>query len=175
MSGWPTTRARASACVGPVLAGDSAGGGLALALTMMLRDAGEPMPAGLVMLSPWTDLTMSGESIDRLAEHEVMLARPGLEFMAARYAGALPRADARVSPLFGDFQGLAPMLVQVGGHEVLLDDSRRLAARAEQAGVAATLQVWEQECHVFQAMPLRSAAAAAVLEICAWIGALPDP
>jgi epsilon-lactone hydrolase len=157
-----------------ILAGDSAGGGLALALTMILRDAAEPLPAALVLLSPWTDLTISGASIDALAEHEVMLGRPGLEFMAARYAGSLSRSDFRVSPLFGDFRGLPPMLIQVGGHEVLLDDARRVAQRAEQAGVAVTLQVWDRQCHVFQATPLLEAAASAISEICAWTGAQPD-
>src|SRR5690606_13495999 len=91
-----------------ILAGDSAGGGLALALAMTLRDADEPLPAALVLLSPWTDLTISGETVDTLAEHEVMLTRPGLEFMAARYAGSLDRRDCRVSPLFGELRGLPP-------------------------------------------------------------------
>jgi epsilon-lactone hydrolase len=157
-----------------VLAGDSAGGGLALALTMLLRDAGEELPAGLVLLSPWTDLTISGESVDRLAEHEVMLQRPGLEWMAARYAGSLARDDARASPLFGRFEGLPPLLIQVGGNEVLLDDARRVAERAEQAGVAVTLQVWAQQLHVFQATPMLEAAASAITAIASWVGALPE-
>src|SRR5689334_142844 len=84
-----------------ILAGDSAGGGLALAAAMCLRDAGEQGPSGLVLLSPWADLTMSGASIDALAHYEVMLRRPGLELMAGRYAGALSREDPRVSPVFG--------------------------------------------------------------------------
>lgn len=153
-----------------ILAGDSAGGGLALALTMTLRDAGEPLPSALVLLSPWIDLTVSGESVDRLAEHEVMLARPGLEFMAARYAGVLARADPRVSPLFGRFEGLPRMLIQVGGHEVLLDDARRLAERAVAAGVTVTLQIWDRQNHVFQATPMLESAASAIAEIAAWIG-----
>jgi epsilon-lactone hydrolase len=152
-----------------ILAGDSAGGGLALALSMSLRDAGELLPSALVLLSPWTDLTISGESVDRLAQHEIMLARPGLELMAARYAGALARDDARVSPLFGRFEGLPRMLIQVGGHEVLLDDARRAAQRATAAGVAATLQVWDHQNHVFQATPMLEAAALAIAEIARWI------
>ncbi len=152
-----------------ILAGDSAGGGLALALTMQLRERDEPLPAALVLLSPWTDLTISGESVDGLAEHEVMLTRPGLELMAARYAGPLPPSDPRVSPLFGDFHGLPPMLIQVGGHEVLLDDARRAAAAAEAAGVDVTLQVWDRQCHVFQATPMLEAAGSAIAEIGAWI------
>jgi monoterpene epsilon-lactone hydrolase len=158
-----------------ILAGDSAGGGLALALTMLLRDAGEPLPSALVLLSPWTDLTISGESVDRLAEHEVMLARPGLELMAARYAGPLARDDVRVSPLFGRFDGLPPTLIQVGGHEVLLDDARRAAHRAAAAGVAVSLQVWERQVHVFQATPMLESATLAIAEIREWVGAQARP
>jgi monoterpene epsilon-lactone hydrolase len=154
-----------------ILVGDSAGGGMVLALTMLLRDAGEPLPSALVLLSPWTDLTISGESVDRLADHEVMLARPGLELMAARYAGKLARDDVRVSPLFGRFEGLPPMLIQVGGHEVLLDDARRAAQRAAAAGVAVSLQVWDRQVHVFQATPMLESATLAIAEIRAWVGA----
>lgn len=152
-----------------IVAGDSAGGGLALALSMSLRDADEPLPSALVLLSPWTDLTISGESVDALAEHEVMLARPGLELMAARYAGPLARDDVRASPLFGRFQGLPRMLIQVGGHEVLLDDARRAAQRARDAGVPVTLQIWERQVHVFQATPMLEAASVAIAEIRAWV------
>lgn len=157
-----------------ILAGDSAGGGLALALAMRLRDAGEQLPSALVLLSPWTDLTISGESVDRLAEHEVMLARPGLEWMAARYAGALARDDVRVSPLFGSFEGLPRMLIQVGEYEVLLDDARRAAQRASDAGVATTLQIWERQVHVFQATPMLEAAAAAIADVRAWVDSAHD-
>lgn len=152
-----------------ILAGDSAGGGLALALAMLLRDRGLALPRGLVLLSPWTDLTLSGDSIDELAEREVMLRRPGLEFMAARYCGDLDRRDFRVSPLFGRFEGLPPTLIQVGGHEVLLDDARRAAERAEAAGVNIDLQIWERQVHVFQATPLLAAASDAVRAIGSWI------
>src|SRR5690606_30873910 len=121
------------------------------AAAMALRDGGDVPPSGLVLLSPWTDLTMSGDSVDALAEHEIMLRRPGLELMAGRYAGSLQREDPRVSPLFGRFDGLPRMLIQVGGLEVLLDDARRAAAAAEQAGVAVELQVHDGQAHVFQA------------------------
>lgn len=156
---------------GAILAGDSAGGGLALALAMHLRDLGEVLPSALVLLSPWTDLTVSGESVDRLAEHEVMLARSGLELMAARYAGTLARDDPRVSPLFGRFEGLPRLLIQVGGHEVLLDDARRAAQRAAAAGVAVTLQIWDQQNHVFQATPMLETAGVAIAAIATWINA----
>lgn len=152
-----------------LLAGDSAGGGLALAAAMCLRDAGEPLPDGLVLLSPWSDLTMSGATIDTLAQYEVMLRRPGLELMAGRYAGSLPREDPRVSPAFGRFEGLPPMLIQVGGHEVLLDDVRDVARKAEQAGVAVQLQIYPEQVHVFQATPMLEAGAAATQAIADWV------
>lgn len=153
----------------PLLAGDSAGGGLALAAAMALRDGGDVLPSGLVLLSPWTDLTMSGDSVDALAEHEIMLRRPGLELMAGRYAGSLQREDPRVSPLFGRFDGLPRMLIQVGGLEVLLDDARRAAAAAERAGVAVELQVHDGQAHVFQATPMLEAAAQAIAGVAAWV------
>lgn len=157
-----------------ILVGDSAGGGLALAVSMALRDAGEQLPAGMVLMSPWTDLSMSGASVDALAEHEVMLQRPGLELMAGRYAGDLPREDPRVSPLFGRFDGLPPMLIQVGGHEVLLDDARRAADAAREAGVAVELQIYAGQVHVFQATPMVETAATAIRAIAAWVAGL-DP
>ena len=155
-----------------IFAGDSAGGGLVLAATMALRDAGEVLPAGLVLLSPWTDLTLSGASIDALAQHEVMLQRPGLELMAGRYAGALARRDPRVSPSFGAFAGLPPILVQVGGHEVLLDDARGVVETAQAAGVRAQLQVYAGQVHVFQATPIIAAGAEALDDVGAWVEAL---
>jgi monoterpene epsilon-lactone hydrolase len=154
-----------------LLIGDSAGGGLALAAAMCLRDAGAPLPAGLVLLSPWADLTMSGASVDALAQHEVMLRRPGLELMAERYAGTLPRQDPRVSPTFGVFEGLPPTLIQVGGHEVLLDDARDVAGKAERAGVAVELQIYPEQVHVFQATPMLEAGAVAIQAIADWVAA----
>jgi monoterpene epsilon-lactone hydrolase len=154
-----------------ILAGDSAGGGLALAAAMCLRDAGGALPAGLALLSPWSDLTMSGASIDALAHHEVMLRRAGLELMAGRYAGALPREDPRVSPAFGQFEGLPPMLIQVGGHEVLLDDARDVASKAARAGVAVELQIYPEQVHVFQATPMLETAAEATQALARWVSA----
>lgn len=152
-----------------VLIGDSAGGGLALALALALRDAGETLPRALVLMSPWTDLTLSGESIDRFGEQDTFFRRPGLELMAGRYAGALERRDPRVSPLWAELHGLPPMLIQVGGEETLLDDSTRLAARVLAAGGEATLQVWAGQGHVFQATPMLAAAGDAIDAIAAWL------
>jgi monoterpene epsilon-lactone hydrolase len=155
-----------------ILAGDSAGAGVALAAAMCLRDMGEQGPSGLVLLSPWADLTLSGASIDALAHHEVIFRRPGLELMAGRYAGTLARDDPRVSPVCGDFRGLLPrMLIQVGGHEVLLDDARAVALAAEQAGVEVELQIYPEQVHVFQATPMLEAGAVAISAIADWIRA----
>ncbi len=157
-----------------ILSGDSAGAGLVLAAAMCLRDANAPLPGGLLLLSPWADLTLSGASIDALARHEPVFRRPGLELMAGRYAGTLPRDDARVSPIHGDFHGLPPMLIQVGGHEVLLDDARMVARKAEQAGVAVELQIYPEQVHVFQATPMLEAGTAAISAIADWARSAPQ-
>lgn len=152
-----------------VLIGDSAGGGLALALALALRDAGEPLPRALVLLSPWTDLTLSGDSIERFGEQDTFFRRPGLELMAERYAGTLDRRDLRVSPLWADLHDLPPLLIQAGGEETLLDDSTRLAARVREAGGEVELQVWAGQGHVFQATPMLAAASEAIDAIAAWL------
>ncbi len=158
-----------------VLAGDSAGGGLALALTQLLCERGEPLPRALVLLSPWTDLTLSGASIERHAGEDLLLSRAGLELMAGRYAARLGAEDPRVSPLLGRFEGLPPTLIQVGGREVLLDDSLRVAERARAAGVELALQVWEEQGHVFQATPLLPAASEALDAVAAWLSEALSP
>jgi monoterpene epsilon-lactone hydrolase len=152
-----------------VLIGDSAGGGLALALTIVLRDAGEPLPERMVLMSPWTDLTLSGPSIDRQGEADVFFRRAGLELMASRYAGAIDRRDPRVSPLWAELGGLPTMLIQAGGDEALLDDSTRLAERVRAAGGEVHLRVWPGQGHVFQATPMLTAADLALAELAAWL------
>ena len=134
-----------------VMAGDSAGGGLALACLLALKAQGKPQPAGAVLLSPWTDLTASGESVGTRAQADPMIDGNVLVPMADLYRGD---ADVPgVSPLFGDLAGLAPMLIQVGDLEVLLDDSTRLEKRARAAGVDASIEVFEGAFHVFQHNP----------------------
>jgi monoterpene epsilon-lactone hydrolase len=152
-----------------VLSGDSAGGGLALALAMALRDAGERLPERMVLMSPWTDLSLSGESIDRQGEADVFFRRPGLELMAGRYAGTIERRDPRVSPLWGALEGLPAMLIQAGGDEALLDDSTRLAERLGEVGGIVDLQVWAGQGHVFQATPMLEAAGEAITAIARWL------
>jgi epsilon-lactone hydrolase len=133
------------------LAGDSSGGGLALATLVALRDAGEPMPAAAFAISPWTDLALTGESLRTRAAVEVMLQPDGIPETAALYlAGADPR-HPYASPLYADLRGLPPVLIHVGDAEVVLDDSTRFAARAREAGVDVTLEVWDEMPHVWHA------------------------
>jgi len=135
------------------IAGDSAGGGLTVATLLAIRDAGLPMPAAGVCLSPWTDLTQSGASYRSRAEADPMITKAGLDTMAAAYLDGGSADDPIASPLFADLTGLPPLLVHVGDAEMLLDDSVRLHERAVAAGVDATLQVWDDMIHVFQAFP----------------------
>lgn len=132
-----------------VVSGDSAGGGLALALLLTLREAGIPMPRAAVLLSPFTDLTCTGESLKTREGIDPWLSSTLLEPMIARYLGDHDRRDPRVSPVLADLSGLPPMLIHVGDHEILLSDSTRLAERARAAGVEVELQVWPELWHVF--------------------------
>lgn len=123
------------------VSGDSAGGGLALSALLQLRDRGLPLPAGAILLSPWTDLSVSGASVDERRDRDRWLTRAHLEQWAAYYAGAVPRRQPLLSPVFGDLRGLPPLLVFAGEDEVLLDDARRVVAGAIGAGVDARLLV----------------------------------
>lgn len=136
-----------------VVTGDSAGGGLALAVQVALRDAGKPLPAGAVCISPWTDLTLSGASIQSKAAVDPVLDADSLERYAMLYAGERDRSSPLISPLFADLSGLPPLLIQVGTDEILLDDATRCAERARQAGVEVSLEVWDEMFHVFQLVP----------------------
>lgn len=148
-----------------VLAGDSAGANLALALLHAVKAAGEPMPACAVLLSPVVDLTMSGASFVTHARRDPVFSLSTLLALRSLYIGPEQMLDVRASPLFGDFRGLPPLLLQAGSEEVLLDDSVRTAARAHSAGVDVTLEIWERMPHVFQAMPVLPQAAAAAKRI----------
>jgi acetyl esterase/lipase len=131
------------------IAGDSAGGGLTVATLLALRDAGDPLPAAGVCLSPWLDLTLSGESMTSRADEDPLVTREGLEKMAALYLDGADPHTGLASPLFADLAGLPPLLVQVGTAETLLDDSVRFAARARAAGVDVELEPWEDMIHVW--------------------------
>lgn len=132
-----------------VLAGDSAGGGLALATAIALRDRGIHLPAGLVCIAPWVDLTCSGNSMATCARRERVLSPAGLAIDARLYAGAQALDSPLVSPLFADLSGLPPMLIQVGADEVLLDDATRLVDSARSSGVTVNLEVWQRLWHVW--------------------------
>ena len=132
------------------IAGDSAGGNLALATAIAIRDAGLPQPAALVLISPWLDLSHGGETIRSRAQREPMLNAPWLDVCARRHAGGLPLTDPRISPLFADLKGLPPMMIHVGSEEILYSDSERLAQRAKAAGVEVSLHCFDGLWHDFQ-------------------------
>jgi len=130
--------------------GDSAGGGLTLALLMRLRDLKEALPACAWLASPWTDLTLSGDTLATKDGVDPLLHRPYLEELAQAYVPAgIDRRDPRVSPLFGDLAGLPPLLIQVGSNETLLSDSTRLASAAGAADVSVTLEIWPRMIHAW--------------------------
>ena len=130
------------------IAGDSAGGGLTLSTLLALRDRGMQLPAGGIPLSACTDLTMAGESM-RSEEDPICSARAMPVFADLYLGGADPR-NPLASPIFGDYTGIPPVLIQVGEHEMLRDDSVRVAARARADGVDVRLEVWPGMVHVFQ-------------------------
>jgi len=131
------------------IAGDSAGGGLAAALLLALRDAGDPSPAAAVCLSPLTDMAFTGESMKTKAKVDLILdGRKEIQF-APMYLGKTDPLAPLVSPLYADLRGLPPLLIQVGSDEILLSDSTRLAEKAKAAGVDVTLEVWEGMQHVW--------------------------
>jgi acetyl esterase/lipase len=132
-----------------VFAGDSAGGGLALVAAMAHHALGLPEPSGLVLLSPWADLTNSGPSYGLKANVDMIVKKSRLNEMASAYAGEAFTHDAAVSPLMGDFTGLPPIYVQVGSEEILLSDSIRIAEQAGLTGVTVSLEVWPHLPHVF--------------------------
>ena len=132
-----------------VLCGDSAGGGLAVAALVALRDAGDPIPAGAALISPWTDLTFSGASHDARLEVDPMCSRASLSPSADAYVGEGDPKAPLVSPAHADLAGLPPLLVHVGDHETLLDDSTMLAERAAAAGVDVELWVAPEMIHVW--------------------------
>jgi acetyl esterase/lipase len=131
--------------------GDSAGGALALAALLLLRERGIALPAATVLFSPWLDLAVSGPTITSRAALDPLTSGEDLRAAAALYLAGADPATPLASPLFGDLRGLPPTLVQAGDHEVLLSDATRLAERAEAAGVALTLDVWDEMWHVWHA------------------------
>lgn len=132
-----------------VVAGDSAGGGLALGMLLRLRDEGEELPRATALMSPWTDLGATGDSMSTNASVDMMSSADVMRGLGALYAGA-EVTNPYASPVEGDFTGLGPIYIQVGGHETLLDDSTRVRDKAQAAGVSAQVEVFPEMQHVFQ-------------------------
>ena len=133
-----------------VLAGDSAGGGLVLAVLLNIRDEGLPMPASAYLLSPWTDLGVSFASHETKKDVDSVIERGFLENLASAYAGEENLKDPRISPAFADLRGLPPLLVHVGSFETLLDDALTIVRNAAIADVPVKFTVWPGYYHVFQ-------------------------
>jgi epsilon-lactone hydrolase len=132
------------------LAGESAGGGLAVATLLALRETGAPLPCCAFLMSPYADLTLSGDTILGKQAVDPILTPKGLSLRVPDYVGVANASDPGISPIFGDLRGLPPLLIQVGSHEILLSDALRLAAQAAKADVAVALEVTPGVPHVFQ-------------------------
>jgi acetyl esterase/lipase len=155
LTAWRFLRSQGIAAGHIAIGGDSAGAGLTLALISWLRDAHEKLPACTWLISPWTDLTMSGSTLVSKAGVDPLIHKEYLNELAEAYLpAAIDRKDPRISPLYADFRNFPPMLIQVGSNETLLDDATRLAARGGAADVAVTLQIWP---HMIHAWPLWNA------------------
>ena len=152
-----------------IIAGDSAGGGLALSTLVKLRDAGEQLPAGAVCLSPWTDLVLTGASIHSKAKADFILNRDSLQKYAGYYAAQHHVANPWISPLYADLTGLPPLLIQAGSDEILLNDATRLAEKARAVGVDVHLEIWDEMFHVFQLFSFLPETKQAVSQIAAFV------
>jgi epsilon-lactone hydrolase len=150
LAAWRFVRAEGIAASAIAVGGDSAGGGLTVSLINHLRQAGEALPGCAWLLSPWTDLTMSGATLASKDVNDPLIHKSYLEELAAAYLPAgFDRKDPRVSPLYADLKGLPPTLIQVGSEETLLDDSVRFAAAAGAAATAVTLEIWPSMIHAW--------------------------
>ncbi len=150
LSAWRYLRASGVAPERIAVAGDSAGGGLSVSLMTALKGGGEPLPGCAWLVSPWTDLTMSGGTLNSKEAVDPLIHKGYLEELAAAYlSGGTDPRDPRVSPLFAELHGLPPTLVQVGSDETLLDDSVRFAGRAGASEVRVTLEIWPHMIHAW--------------------------
>lgn len=137
-----------------IIEGDSAGGGLALAMTLSLRDQKVPLPAGLILLEPWADLTRSGDTTQTLAPHSSLNWEEHLANGAKAYCGGRDPRTPLISPVFANYAGMPPMLIQHGTRDILLSDSIRVNHQARRAGVPTTLDIAEGMFHGYQALGL---------------------
>lgn len=133
-----------------IIGGDSAGGGMAMAVLLSLREAGDDLPIATVLLSPWLDLTASGDSILSRASRDPWFKGDDMKVVARRYCPHGDLKDPLLSPVYADVSGMPAMLIQVGDHEILLSDATRLTENITAAGGQVTLQVWPEMWHVFQ-------------------------
>ncbi len=144
-------------------AGESAGGGLAIATLVNARDHGLPLPAAALVMSPYADLTLAGTTLETKRKADPLLSREALQFRIPDYTVGQDAALGLISPIFADLSGLPPLIIQAGTHEVLLDDAIRLAQQAATADVEVTLDITPGVPHVFQAyFPILDEAAAAL-------------
>ena len=150
VTAWHFLRRQGVAAEHIAIGGDSAGGGLSLAVALKLHDIKEELPACLWLVSPWTDLTMSGSTLITKDVVDPLIHKGYLRELADAYLGsASDRKDPRVSPLFANLTGMPPLLIQVGSAETLLDDAIRLAAAAGEADVSVTLEIWPHMIHAW--------------------------
>ncbi len=153
-----------------VFVGDSAGGGLCLATLLAARENDLPIPAAAAVLSPWTDLKCTGDTLTSLQEVDALTWTESWHVFAKYYVADSNPELPTISPLYGDLTGLPPILIYVGGHEVLLDDSVRFADKARAAGVDITLRIGEGMFHCYPVCaPMFPEATAAMAEICGFI------
>jgi len=138
-----------------IVAGDSAGGNLALSLVHMLKEQNRFLPRGLVLLSPWTDLTSSGKSHETKADVDPVLDAAYLKAACEAYADGYDLTEPKISPLFGDFKGYPSTYIQVGSNEILYSDALRLKRKMATAGVSVKLDLFEGMWHVFQMAPIK--------------------
>jgi acetyl esterase/lipase len=136
-----------------VLAGDSAGGGLAVSLMLRLRAEGLPSPVAAALFSPWTDLAAASPSVRSNEEKDALFTRKVILIGGRAVLGMANARDPLASPVYGDLAGLPPMLVHAGADEALRDDSTRLVERARAAGVDAQIELWPETPHGWQLMP----------------------
>ena len=152
------------------ISGDSAGGGLVVAALVNIRDAGHPMPSCGVPISPWVDMEGLGESMQTRAAVDPMVQKEGLSQLAGVYLGGADPKSPLAAPLHADLKGLPPLLIQVGDAETLLDDSNRLHANLQAAGVSSTLKVWDEMIHVWHLFaPILDEGQAAIEEAAGFI------
>lgn len=140
-----------------IVAGDSAGGNMALTLVLKLKEQGRLLPRGMVLMSPWTDLTLQGKSHETRSEIDPVLNNPYIDKAITSYVGDEELTNPYISPLFGDFTGFPPTYIQVGNNEILLSDATLLYKKMIKSDVPAKLDVFKNMWHVFQMSPFKTA------------------